>query len=385
MATGLGFCANCGTPRTAAEQQFCPTCGTTLPAMAVPAAVSVPPAAPPYQAATQYQAATPPPPPPAWGAPPAQGGMPNYSMNAPVMAPPAKSSISPAMILAGLILIAAIAGGAYLFTNNNKSSGVGSTGSANPVATMTPANTGNNGGTTPTTVPANTGNNGGTTPTTAPGATSADNGGSGLSGAASALSSISSYKFKMTLAGGEFGSMLSELGGSSASGNAPVTISGTIEVTPDKGADITMAGFHIIEIGGFDYLDMSGTGSFLKTAATGTSMADSFSPATMFSSFVGESTDSGFTKVGSENKNGVQADHYQASAAALAEFGSASGVEGATWSADIWVAQNGGYPVSMSILGKAADNSVAYEIQFDITNVNAPANKITAPTNVTGA
>ena len=145
MATGLGFCANCGTPRTAAEQQFCPTCGTTLPAMAVPAAVSVPPAAPPYQAATQYQAATPPPPPPAWGAPPAQGGMPNYSMNAPVMAPPAKSSISPAMILAGLILIAAIAGGAYLFTNNNKSSGVGSTGSANPVATMTPANTGNNG------------------------------------------------------------------------------------------------------------------------------------------------------------------------------------------------------------------------------------------------
>ena len=228
--------------------------------------------------------------------------------------------------------------------------------------------------------------NNGATPAANNGATpAANNGGSGLSGAASAFSSISSYKFKMTLAGGEFGSMLSELGGSSASGNAPVTISGTIEVTPDKGADITMAGFHIIEIGGFDYLDMTGTGAFLKTEASGTSMADSFSPATMFSSAIDTSTAGGYTKVGSENKNGVQADHYQASAADLAEYGSMLGVTGATWTADVWVAQDGGYPVSMSILAKATDNSVAYEIQFDITNVNDPANKVTAPTNVTGA
>ncbi len=146
-----------------------------------------------------------------------------------------------------------------------------------------------------------------------------------------------------------------------------------------------MAGFHIIEIGGFDYLDMTGTGAFLKTEASGTSMADSFSPATMFSSAIDTSTAGGYTKVGSENKNGVQADHYQASAADLAEYGSMLGVTGATWTADVWVAQDGGYPVSMSILAKATDNSVAYEIQFDITNVNDPANKVTAPTNVTGA
>jgi hypothetical protein len=252
-------------------------------------------------------------------------------------------------------------------------------------ATAAPA-TANNGATPAANNGATPAANNGATPAANNGATpAANNGGSGLSGAASAFSSISSYKFKMTLAGGEFGSMLSALGQSGASDNAPFTMSGTIEVTPDKAADITMAGFHIIEIGGFDYLDMTGTGAFLKTAATGTSMADSFSPSTMFTSFVGASSDSGFTKVGTDTKNGVQADHYQASAAALAEFGSASGVDAATWSADVWIAQNGGYPVSMSILGKAADNSVAYEIQFDITNVNDPANKISAPTNVTGA
>ena len=143
----------------------------------------------------------------------------------------------------------------------------------------------------------------------------------------------------------------------------------------------------LVEMASVDeaYLDMTGTGAFLKTEASGTSMADSFSPATMFSSAIDTSTAGGYTKVGSENKNGVQADHYQASAADLAEYGSMLGVTGATWTADVWVAQDGGYPVSMSILAKATDNSVAYEIQFDITNVNDPANKVTAPTNVTGA
>ena len=56
----------------------------------------------------------------------------------------------------------------------------------------------------------------------------------------------------------------------------------------------------------------------------------------------------------------------------------------AAWSADIGIATNGGYPVSMAIIGTAADKSTAYEILFDITNVNDPANVVTAPTNVTG-
>ena len=73
-----------------------------------------------------------------------------------------------------------------------------------------------------------------------------------------------------------------------------------------------------------------------------------------------------------------------ATTAALAEYGSTLGVTVATWSADVWIATDGGYPVSMDILATASDNSVAYEIKFDITNVNDPANKVTAPTNVTG-
>jgi hypothetical protein len=161
-------------------------------------------------------------------------------------------------------------------------------------------------------------------------------------------------------------------------------MTGTIVEKPTAAADITMAGFHIIEVGGTDYLDMGGSGSFISYPATGTSMADSFAPSTMFSSMMDPSTLGGFTKVGTEQKNGVTADHYQASQAALAELGSAADVTAAAWSADIWIATNGGYPVSMAIIGTAADKSTAYEILFDITNVNDPANVVTAPTNVTG-
>lgn len=350
MATEFGFCPNCGTARSATGQKFCASCGAGLSAVAAPALVPAPPAAPQAEAA--------PPPPPAWGVPPALDApvvTPAFSVAAPVAATRVKSGISPTMLLIGVVLIAAIAGGAYLVTNNNsKSSGPG--GSNGASVSMAPSGPG--------------GSNGGAT---------------GLSGAASAFSTINSYKFSMTLAGGTFGSMLSALGGSSASGNAPFAMSGTITVTPEKAADITMAGFHIIEIGGYDYLDMSGTGSFIKSAATGTSMADSFAPAKMFSSFVGTSTTSGYNKVGSETKNGVDTDHYQASSSALSELGSMLDVTGATWSADIWIAKDGGYPVSMAIIGKASDNSVACEILFDIANVNDPANKVTAPTNVTGA
>jgi hypothetical protein len=209
-------------------------------------------------------------------------------------------------------------------------------------------------------------------------------GGSGLSGAASAFAAINSYKFSMTLAGGDLGSTLSMLGGPSASGNAPFTYNGTVTVKPEKAADVSMAGFHIIEIGGYDYLDIGGTGSFVKTAVEGTGMTDSLSPAAMFSNAIDPSVISGYNKVGSETKNGVASDHYQASASALAAYGMMLNVTGATWTADVWIAQNGGYPVSLSILAKASDSSVVYKILFDITNVNDPANKVTAPTNVTG-
>jgi len=363
MATGLGFCPNCGTPKTAADQKFCPTCGAAFAAMAVPAApppprpvVEAAPPLPPAWAAT-------PPPPPSWGAQAPMGpppAPPAYQMTAPVPAAQPKSRLSPAVLLLGLLLIVAVAGGAYLYTNQNSKT----PGTSGAPSTGGPVSSAPLGGKTSNPVASVPAGNGG-----------------GLSGAASNFSNITSYKFTMTLAGGEFGSMLSAFG-SGTSGDTPFTMSGTITVKPQKAADINMGGFHMVEIGGFDYLDMTGTGTFYKTAATSSSLADAFSPATMFSGLVGSSSSSGYGKVGSGSKNGVAADHYQASTEALAAYASTQGISDATWSSDVWIAQNGGYPVSMSIIATAADKTIVYEIKFDITNVNDQSNKVTAPTSV---
>jgi len=208
-------------------------------------------------------------------------------------------------------------------------------------------------------------------------------GGSGLSGAAASLSVVSSYKFTMTLAGGSFGSLFSLLPGGGPTGNAAFTVSGMIVTSPAQAADITMGSFHIIEIGGYDYMDL-GTGGFVKTPVTGTGLADSLSPATLFSSAITGSTAGGYQLVGSESKNGVDADHYQASSAALIEYAAILGVSNVTMAGDVWLAKAGGYPVSMAILAQSG-STVAYQLSFDLTNVNDPSNSVTAPSNITGA
>jgi hypothetical protein len=206
-----------------------------------------------------------------------------------------------------------------------------------------------------------------------------------LSRAVPGLSDLTSYKFSMTLAGDPATSVLTMLDETSSTGSAPVTYGGTIIVKPENAADLEVGGLHLIELGGYDYMDMGNTGAFLRTTVQSPSLVDALSPAQMFSPMISDSTASGYNRVGSETKNGIAADHYQASATALAEYGSIAGISNVTWTADIWVATDGGYAVGIAIVAKAADNSVAYEIVFDISKVNDPGNKVTAPTNIMGA
>jgi hypothetical protein len=354
MATELGFCPNCGTARTAADQKFCPKCGASLAALAAGAAASPPPTQPPPPAAPPF----PPPPPASWAAGPTGAPLPPpaYPM------PPSRrrSQISPAVLLLGLLLIVAVAGGAYLFANQN-SNGSGASGSP---ATSGPV------GTTP--LGGNTANP----------ATIEPGGGGSLSVALNNFSKIRSYRFSMTLAGGEFDSMLSALGAAGGAGSGPFTISGTVTALPKKAADITVAGIRMIEADGYQYVDLTGSGTFYKTQSSGSSLAEAFSPASLLTDLVSSSAGSDLVSVGSETKNGVAADHYQATTTALAEFAASQGIIGATWSSDLWISKVGGYPVGLSIIALSGDQKVVYQVVFDVTNVNDPANKITAPTTV---
>ena len=227
--------------------------------------------------------------------------------------------------------------------------------------------------------------------TTAPGGTVAASGtqaaagtvapssGADIAGAGSNFANIKSYKFTMTLAGGTFGSMLSMLGSAGSSGGSSFAISGTVVTDPAPAADIVVAGMHVVELGGYDYIAMGGLG-FTKVPMSGSGLAAGFSPSKMFSSTVAGTSAGGYQLAGTESKNGVSADHYTASASTLSGYGSLLGVtENATWSSDVWVAKDGGYPVSVLLEAKASGGSVAYEMSFDITNINDPSLTVTAP------
>jgi hypothetical protein len=80
---------------------------------------------------------------------------------------------------------------------------------------------------------------------------------------------------------------------------------------------------------------------------------------------------SGANDQGVEEKNGVQARHFRI------ENGSfvgtlASMPPGA--SIDAWVAEDGGYLVSLAVVGEASDG-----FTIDVTNVNDPANVVKRP------
>lgn len=209
--------------------------------------------------------------------------------------------------------------------------------------------------------------------TKTPAATATANGGSGsgsdvLTGAAANLSKIKSYKFAMTMKGGKLGQL---------AGGLPIT--GAVTTDP-KAAQMSFMGMEVIEVGGQTYVKMGG--QWIAGDSSSSSMADSFAPDEMFgSSFSGSAAD-GYRLAGEETKNGVKALHFTADAKMLEDYGSLFGVEGnATWSADAWVAKDGGYPVSMAV--KATGGDQAFELTIDITNINDSSIKIEKPSGVT--
>jgi hypothetical protein len=176
MATGFGFCSNCGTALTEPGQRFCANCGFTLPA-SIAAAAEVPPATaaptPAAAAPTPAVGAAPPvpapwvqppsppvaPAPPAWAVPPtaqvpppppagpAGPPPPTWAVApvVPVAAAPARTRVSPAMLLVGGLVIAGLLAAGYVATNGAKPSsspGAGRSGglfgSSAPTATAAP-------------------------------------------------------------------------------------------------------------------------------------------------------------------------------------------------------------------------------------------------------
>ena len=121
MTTGFGFCPHCGTAMTVAGQTFCASCGGSLAAVATRGAMPTPP--PPAPVAPPY----------AW------------TPQGPVA--PAKSSVSPVLLVVGaLVILALVVGGIYAVNSGSKASPGPSGGSSVPTNVSSSPSGGNNGG-----------------------------------------------------------------------------------------------------------------------------------------------------------------------------------------------------------------------------------------------
>lgn len=207
-------------------------------------------------------------------------------------------------------------------------------------------------------------------PTEAPASDAPSGNGFDVSGAAGALESIEKYQIDMTLNGLVPGA------------TGEVTMSGVIDQTADA-YQFEMTGFaalpgatafSIIVIGDDAWINAGGA-TYIKQvggAAAFESMRSGFAPSTLLASV--PTTGVGWNKVGDETRNGVGTAHYHVDAGTVPTFAAELGPDAAM---DIWVADEGGYLVSMNLTGTQAGADVS--MSMDLSRVNDPSISIEEP------
>lgn len=206
------------------------------------------------------------------------------------------------------------------------------------------------------------------------GGNAAGTGASLISGLSSNLDQLTSYKFSWTLASTSTG------GQGSPADTGSFGTSGTVVNKPTKSAQVTSLGIQYIQIGTQEWTSFDGT-SWTPSDATGSDITNLLPTKDYATWFDANST--GFKVVGDESKNGVQCIHYKGDSSLGALYQGLSGVS-ANFQADLWVAKDGNYPVSgvYGFSASAGGQGGSFGYSFDITNINDPSNKVTAPTNV---
>jgi hypothetical protein len=195
--------------------------------------------------------------------------------------------------------------------------------------------------------------------------------------ATSGLDDLDSYQLDISVAGLV----------PSASGASGVTLTAIVDRENDA-TDFTMSGFeglatagdafHVIVIGNDAWLDV-GTGQFIAQpggANSFTGLVDSLAPEDLLTT-IPESSLSSVIEVGPENKNGVATTHYRLDSS-VPGFADSLGEDG---TADIWIAVDGGYLVSMTMSGTSETNGemVDVEMSFDVSRINDPSIDIQPP------
>jgi hypothetical protein len=239
---------------------------------------------------------------------------------------------------------------------------VAACGSATP-ATTTPTDA-------PTAAPATPAPSAAVVPTGAPASEAPGGSDLDLGGAAGALDDIEKYQIDMTISGLVPGV------------TDEITMTGIID-QPNDAYQLEMTGFSaipgaaafsLIVIGNDAWMDAGGTG-YMKQPGGATafdSIRTGFAPGALLTSV--PTTGIGWNKIGDETKNGVGTGHYHVDAGTVPAFAAELGSDAAM---DIWLADDGGYLVSMILTGTQAGAAVS--MSMDLSRVNDASISIEAP------
>jgi hypothetical protein len=198
--------------------------------------------------------------------------------------------------------------------------------------------------------------------TTQPGDGGGGGDGSGLSsGLADNLNSLDSYQFSYKYVAG------------SMSWDDAMEISGTVVNKPVKAAKVTVMGMTTIVVGDKSWVGFGNT--WVPSEDT------TFESLVDIAGNYGDWFDQDVNKwqvAGEEQKNGVSCVHFKGSQDLALNY-AAAGVS--DFKADLWIAKDGNYPVSgiFSFTATGDGEAASWGMTLDVTNVNAPANKVEAP------
>ena len=194
--------------------------------------------------------------------------------------------------------------------------------------------------------------------------------GSLTSGLSANLDKLDSYQFTETIAGSSFGAQ-------ATSDSSGTTISGTVINKPDKRLAINYGGTQIVVIGDQQYMSSDGTTWVAggSSASAFTSMLPTQLYGTWFDSFA-----TGFKSAGDDTQNGVPCIHFKGDTSLSGMYSRIAGVQG-TFSADLWVAKDGGYPVKgvLAYSATSGGKGGAFGYSLDVTHVNDAANVVAQP------
>lgn len=208
--------------------------------------------------------------------------------------------------------------------------------------------------------------------------------GDAFDSASNALDTLDSYKFDVEINSSSTSTFGSE-GTTSFTGvvvNKPDKAQQLDEVEKDPQGNVTSE-FHFLIIGQQAWTKDTADGKYTEVpSAMATGMLAglaAFQPQKLFGTTFG-ALGSDYHLVGTEQKNGVNAQHFSGDASIGTFFASLAGVSG-TWTSDVWLAADGGYLVASTVAVQAATATSAgnFSIDVQITNVNDPGNALQPP------